>query len=275
MYKKYLIVASKQDLAGVNIATQLSQYRKSPMLSSMNNAPNFDLYLEDEDILHAENLDMSKISKYDFIIFASRHSSQENKKTLSIHAPGNWSEAKFGGQKHKANRTSALFVKQLFSKLTKQKEKHTLNKYEVTMEATHHGPLIDKPCLFIEIGSTPTEWKDRRAGFVIAQAIMEAIKDFHINPYNEIAIAIGGPHYCPSFNKLQLDSNVAISHVIPQYALPITEEMVKEAIEKTEEEVDFVILDWKGLGKAEQRDQVLDVLEELYLDYKKISEIKR
>ena len=32
-------------------------------------------------------------------------------------------------------------------------------KYKLTLECTHHGPLIEKPCVFIEIGSTETEWE--------------------------------------------------------------------------------------------------------------------
>ena len=90
-----------------------------------------------------------------------------------------------------------------------------------------------------------------------------------------MAIGIGGPHYCPNFNKIQLESNVAISHIIPNYVAPITEEMVREAIEKTEEEVDFAILDWKGLGKSEQRQKVLDILDKMYVRYKKSSEISK
>ena len=35
MYQKYLIVASKKDVAGINITTQLSQFRKNPILSSI------------------------------------------------------------------------------------------------------------------------------------------------------------------------------------------------------------------------------------------------
>ncbi len=275
MYKKYLIVASKQDLAGVNIINQLSQYRENPLLSSMKDGPNFDFYLVDGGILYNNVLDMERINKYDFIIFASKHSSEKKTKTLSIHAPGNWKEAKFGGQEGKVSRVSAVFMKQIFEKLNKEKQEHQLNKYEVTMEVTHHGPLINKPCLFIEIGSTPTEWKDRRAGFVIAKTILEAIKEFKFNPYNEVAIGIGGPHYCPNFNKIQLRSNVAISHVIPKYVSPITEEMIREAIEKTEEEVDFAVIDWKGLGKAEERKNVLKILDKLYIDYKKVSEIRK
>ena len=135
--------------------------------------------------------------------------------------------------------------------------------------------MIEKPCLFIEIGSTETEWTNTKAGFVVARAISEAIRDFKENPYNEIAIAIGGPHYCPNFKKIQLKSNVAISHVIPQYAFPLTEEMVRESIEKTVEELDFVLLDWKGLGNAEQRQRVIDILNKMYINYKKTSDISK
>ena len=100
-------------------------------------------------------------------------------------------------------------------------------------------------------------------------------KNFKPNPYNEIAIAIGGPHYCPNFNKIQLRSNIAISHVIPQYAFPFTEEMIKEAISKTDEEVDFVLLDWKGLGNSEQRQRILEILDKNYISYKRTSDVDK
>jgi D-aminoacyl-tRNA deacylase len=169
-----------------------------------------------------------------------------------------------------------MFQKQLLEKLKKNVEQYHMEKdYAITMEATHHGPLIDKPCVFIEIGSTDVEWTDRRAGFIIAKTISEAIKEYKENPYNEIAIAIGGPHYCPSFNKIQESSNVAISHVIPKYVLPLTEEMIKEAVQKTDEEIDFVLLDWKGLGSKEERERIIEILDRWYLQYRKTSEIKK
>lgn len=260
-YKKFLIVASKLDKAAINITTNLSQFG------------DFKFYLIDDQVLYTENLDLEKINQHDFIIFASRHESEKKEKTLSVHAPGNWRLAEYGGEKGKVCPASALFMKQIFEKLVSNAREHHMEHYKVCMEATHHGPLIDKPCLFIEIGSTEEEWTDRRAGFVIAKTIADAISGFKENPYNEIAIAIGGTHYCAGFNKIQESSNVAISHVIPQYAFPLSEDMVKEALEKTEEEVDFALLDWKGLGNAEQRQRVLDILGKLYVNHKRTSEI--
>ena len=275
MYQKYLIIASKLDKAGINITTQLSQFRENPVLSSMKNAPSFDFYLVDKEIIYTENLDLEKINKYDFVIFASKHQSDKKTKTVSVHTPGNWREAMFGGEKEKICKTSALFQKQIFEKLADNVHSYDLKDYEVTLECTHHGPLIKPPCLFIEIGSTETEWTDRRAGFILAKTIKDTITEFKENPYNEIAIAIGGPHYCPNFNKIQLNSNIAISQIIPQYVFPLKEEMIKEAISKTQEEIDFVLLDWKGLGKSEQRREIINVLDKLYLNYKRTSEIKK
>ena len=262
-YSKFLIVASKLDKAGVNITTQLSQFG------------DFKFYLVDEGIIHTENLDLEKINSFDFIIFASKHVSESKEKTLSVHAPGNWRSADFGGEPGKACKSSALFMKQAFEKIHENMLQYNLREYKLTLEATHHGPLIEKPCVFIEIGSTETEWGDRRVGFIVAKAIFETLKNFKVNPYNEIAIAIGGPHYCPNFNKIQLSSNIAISHVISQYAFPFTEEMIKEAIEKTDEEIDFVLLDWKGLGSAEQRQKIIEILDGLYINYKKTSDVSK
>jgi D-aminoacyl-tRNA deacylase len=222
-------------------------------------------------------MDLLKFQEYDFIIFASRHSSAKKEKTLSIHVPGNFGEAnkEMGGDSNNVCLSSALFNKQLFENLNESAIEHDLNKkYKITLECTHHGPFIQKPCIFVEIGATPIEWSDRRAGFVVAKAIKRTIENFRENPYNEVAIGIGGPHYCPGFNNIQLYSNVAISHVIPEYIVPITEKMILEAIKKTDEEIDFALIDWKGL-KGEERKNVLEILSKNHIYHKKTSEIKK
>ena len=269
MFKNYLVIASKADKAGKNIVTELFQYVDEFK------SENMDFHLIEDSILDEKNLDNHKISKYDFIIFASRHKSEKAEKTLSIHAPGNFRQVWGGGEAGKLSPSSALFNKHLFEILNVNVNKYELKNYKVTLEITHHGPLINKPCVFIEIGSTETEWKDRRAGFVIAKTIKEAIETFKPNKYREVAIGIGGPHYAPSFNKIQLNSNIGISHIIPSYMQPIEEEMIKQAIEKTFEEVDFAIIDWKGLGTSEQREKVIKILEENYIQWKKTSAIKK
>ena len=110
---------------------------------------------------------------------------------------------------------------------------------------------------------------------VVARTIKDTIQDFKENPYREISVGIGGPHYCPNFNKIQLNSNIALSHIIPTYVIPITEEMIKEAIAKTEEGLDFVLLDWKGISNAEERQRIIDILNKNYISYKKTSDVEK
>ena len=265
MYRKFLIVASKSDPAGINITSQLSKFGE------------FNFYLVDGDILHKENLSFSKIDEYDFIIFASKHSSSKKEKTISIHPPGNFKNALegMGGVDENVCLSSALFNKQLFENLSDCIIEHELNeKYKLTLECTHHGPFIHKPCVFVEIGSTKFEWEDRRAGFAVAKAIKRTIENFKENPYNEISVGVGGPHYCPGFNQIQLRSNVAISHIISNHNVPIEEKMILEAIRKTQEEVDFVVIDWKGLGSKDRND-LISILDKNHIYYKKTSEVKK
>ena len=55
--------------------------------------------------------------------------------------------------------------------------------------------------------------------------------------------------------------------------MPITEEMIREAWEKTKEEVDFAIVDWKGLGISEERKKVIDILEKINFPWKKTKNV--
>ncbi|MEA3414467.1 MAG: D-aminoacyl-tRNA deacylase [Nanoarchaeota archaeon] len=260
---KFLIIGTKIDKASRNI------------MMNMIDLGGFNISSIDTELFDEKDLDLEKIKAYDFVIFVSKHKSKKKEKILSIHAPGNWRDVWGGGKEGKVCFSSGIFQKYLFEVLENKRKESNLDKYKVTMEVTHHGPLIDKPCLFIEIGGGEEEWADRRASFVISRAVKEAIETFKPSKYLEVAIGIGGPHYCPSFNKLQMNSNVAFSHIIPKYIFPITEEMILEAIKKTVEEVEFVVVDWKGLGVAEERNRIIRILEKNYIRWKKTSEIKK
>ena len=58
MYKKFLILASKQDEAGRNIAEQLSQFRKNPVSNILLQEENFfDVFIVENSILDEEDDD--------------------------------------------------------------------------------------------------------------------------------------------------------------------------------------------------------------------------
>lgn len=253
----FAVLYSKKDQAGINIAEQLKKLYL-PQIPVIGFA---------KESIYNENIDEKdgRLRNIDFIIFATKHQSSAKIPSLSLHAPGNWRNADFGGKPGKICKTSALALKYLFQKLTKNAE----SKYPVTLECTHHGPLLEKiPCCFIEIGSDETAWKNPELGKIIAKTIADVQhfdnwKNKAENKQIKTAIAIGGPHYAPNFNKIQLSeiSNIAIAHIIPEYALPLAESMLKEAIKNTKEHINMILLDWKGCGNSEARQKIIEIIE--------------
>ena len=51
--------------------------------------------------------------------------------------------------------------------------------------------------------------------------------------------------------------------------------MLKQAEEKTIEQIKDVLIDWKGCGKSEERNKLLDLLKQKGLKYKRTSEIEK
>ena len=257
MIKNPIIIASRNDLAGMNIVENLKKLGCKTKIEII-----------EGDLITAENID--KKYQTDFIIFASRHKSEKETKTLSVHSIGNFNDAKFGGKPGTLCLSNALINKVFFKKLNEIAKKENSD-YELTMEATHHGPCIETPSLFIEIGSTEKQWKDKKAGKIIAETIINSVNEKLEDC--KIAFGIGGPHYCPSFNKIQLGDKIAISHVISAYSFPLTDKIIEETVSKTKEKVDFVLLDWKGLGNAESRNNILDILKKFNLKILKTKDL--
>jgi len=258
---KVAIIASKKDPAGMNIASFLEKEDLGKL--------NTKLYLVEKESIFNENID--KEIEADLFIFATKHQSFQGVHSLSCHCPGNWDKAEAGGFDRKLCVAPAIYLKEVFLLLNKI---NNLD-FEVTMECTHHGPYLEKPCFFIEIGSDEEQWKNKEAGKIISKVIIEflnRLKNNSLNSY-KIAFAIGGTHYLATLNKFQLNSDIAIGHTCPKYMLEkLDREMVLQAIEKTKEKVDFVLLDWKGLGKEKQR--IVSLLEELNLEYKRTDQLK-
>lgn len=272
------IIASSKDPAGINIRNSLIE-----LFNFEKNSKKFDdndvyqyakiknktikLYLINDDLIFAENID-KKISA-DFFIFASKHRSKENTKSFAVHPIGNWGNADFGGQEKTLCFSSAVLLKNFFVGLNENGKNIG---YEITLEATHHGPYVEKPAVFVEIGSTDKEWNDKNNGEIITRTIINSLKNENQN--YKIAIGIGGPHYCNNFNKIVLRADIALSHICPKYHLDkLNEELIKQSIQKTKEKIDFVLLDWKGLGAEKQR--IVDLLKNLNLEFKRTDRILR
>ncbi len=303
---KFAVVASKQDEAGMTIAGELEKlgeeiiyfeeesiYADEELQNLFHNSnnPTRKLLSKSNRPSHPPKIakaissftssknsetNFEKCKDFDFVIFATKHESGKKMPALTVHAPGNWGKADYGGVAGKVCKTSAMFLKLLFNILNDEAKKQKLGGYETTMECTHHGPLIKIPCCFIEIGSSADEWGDEKAGKVIAMTIKRAINNIVVLDSDyESVIGIGGPHYCPNFNKIQLNSEYAVGHVIPQYCLPLTSDMIREAVGGTFEEVKKAVVDWKGCGCSAEREKVIDLLKQEGLEVLRSDKVEK
>ena len=261
---RFAIIYSKKDIAGTNIVNQFKELAFSPQIPIIE--------LKNETILtNIFKKDFPELKDIDFLVYASQHRSKDNKPALCLHAPGNWRNAGFGGKDGIVCLTSAFVLKYLFQQLNKNAS--NLTDYVISLEATHHGPVTDIPCCFIELGATEKEFNDKLAAIVIAKTIF-SLQNFKKQEDWIPSIALGGGHYNQNFNKIQQNSKYAISHIIPTYAFPLTESILKEAENKTKEQVQTILIDWKSL-KAEQRDSALEIIKKLNLSYEKTTNIEK
>jgi D-aminoacyl-tRNA deacylase len=262
-----LILASKQDLAGMNIAHHLKElFDFEKIQEDQYQLKDSILVFIEKDSVYAEFVEKD-FSNIDFVIFASRHSSEAGVASLTVHTPGNFTSADYGGTSNEICYSNPSAQKIALKELQAQKEALNLD-FEVSMEATHHGPLTGKPIMFIEIGSQKEQWLNPKAGEAVAISLMKAVT------YKEYtfpkAVGIGGGHYCQKHTRVMLYREYAIGHVLAKY-VPITEENVKKAVDKNGG-CDAFILDWKG---TPERSSVAQMLSQFNIPFFKAKHILR
>jgi len=269
-----LIVASTKDLAGINIAQQIIQhYRFEEGSESFHQNPIYLRKVQGQGVrllfINEEIINTQFITDFftpELLIFVSRHSSASGIPTLSVHTPGNLDKAEFGGVPKKISVSPASAMKDVLIEMANTKEEMKLD-YEVSYECTHHGPSLDIPTMFAELGSSPKEWKDLKAAEAVAHATMAAVSKRSSYP---AVLGIGGPHYSKKFTRIALVTEKAFGHIIPKYTIPmVNAEMIKQCAERTVENVRKVVLDWKGI-KGQYKERLVKTLNEIGLSIQKV-----
>ncbi|MCX8197418.1 MAG: hypothetical protein N3G80_03845 [Candidatus Micrarchaeota archaeon] len=195
-----------------------------------------------------------------YYIFASTHRSESGKDCLTVHTPGNWGEAALGGKPFALNISLPFCIKAAAQEM-KRLSASRLG-WEVYVEVDHHGPSLDVPVMFAEIGSTDSAWKNKEAGRIVAGAILAAIRN---KCRWAVYVGFGGSHYAPKFAPKIIDGEIAIGHIISGYALEsfgIDEQRVRQAIEKNLPAAEGALIDWKGMGSA-ARKKLIEMLEKV------------
>lgn len=253
----YGIVYSVNDPAGTGIAEYIIDYYRLDQSSLCRNAiscyegRNFILAGFKEDVIYFDFLDNrlpSSISRY---IVLSRHSSAKQVKSYTVHHTGNFGpDAPYGGKPNTLSIANPAVSHKLLLLLKKVAEEYgRMNEYEVSYEATHHGPTdVVKPLSFIEIGSSINEWKDPINHKVISLAVIELLE----NPSHECVpvIGIGGGHYPRKHTKMAFDKKYCYGHIMAKYALRyLSPNILEEMIKKNDPLPVKIIVEKKGTRK--------------------------
>ena len=230
-----LIVTSSEDNASMNIRARLLEKQdwdekglfdghpvlvKDDFTMVQVNKIHLDEDYVDDRVSHALGISP------EVVIFASRHRAESRIPTLTVHPIGNYSSADFGGKPGTLNPSSPHLMTSALRELRTAAQGLSFN---VSFETTHHGPILNSPAFYIEIGSYEELWDREDAAEAIAHSIL-AVKD---DGY-PIVVCVGGGHYAPRFSEVALSRKVSIGHMAANYALDsLDEAMIKQMTEKS------------------------------------------
>lgn len=215
-----LIVCSEADLPSVNMREALMSMRSWEDMGSSDTASFMchgddvmmsirDMHIRHEDLVpEAESFGV----RVDSVIVMSRHSSGSGRPALTAHPIGNYHEADFGGRPMTLSTAWPEGMSDALRRI------HALNRdpgVQTCFEVTHHGPFVDRPVFYIEIGSDESHWGDRGMAALLARVIVGlGPGDGHRR-----LVGIGGGHYAPRFTEAALSSRVDFGHMIPNYQI--------------------------------------------------------
>jgi D-aminoacyl-tRNA deacylase len=261
-----VVFFSEPDLASQNIWTNIQRYfdiektsilfDEKPVYKYPDSKGNIYWLCRTKDFVYSNGAYYSQLTeklfpKAGLAVMAGFHTGHPPLPILTVHSIGNpTAQSTKYVSAYTLAYTSARAVKNAILYLKKYMEEFGLKGFEVMQEVTHGSPVEFKiPIIDFEIGSTEKEYKNELAGKVLAHAL------FHLSdPTNIIpAIGIGGLHYATKFRDVNLYSKIAVGHIFATFVLhDFKEEIFKQAIEKTIEKVEAVVIDKKEKGEYKQ-----------------------
>lgn len=242
-------------------------FDENPVYEAKINNRSVKLVTLNQESIYAQNL-TDFFANPELVIFISRHSSESGTPTLSVHPPGNLGNAELGGLPRNVSVSPANAMRDTLMNMVMLKKEMQLQ-YDVCYECTHHGPSLNVPTMFAELGSSPKQWSDLEAAEAVANAVMNAITQFGTSKAKAV-LGIGGPHYNAKFTRIAIEGEIAFGHIIPKYAIPYVDaEILRQCMRKTFEKVEYAVLDWKGI-KGEDKLKVVKMLDKIGLRYEKV-----
>ena len=221
-----VLVESLPDVASVGIASALRGrpgWTESPKrfedhaVWHYSSRPDVRLVTTSKHHIHAEALDgdlrEAGLAPTE-IVFLSKHKSESGRPTLTAHPLGNYRDAALGGKPGTLTPVPGASFTHMLRCLNWAKRRAAFPA-EVSFEVTHHGPLLDTPAFFVELGSSDPQWKDPIGHAVLADAVTRFLES-QPGAY-PIVVGLGGGHYGPRFTDAALTKEVHFAHLLPAY----------------------------------------------------------
>jgi D-aminoacyl-tRNA deacylase len=299
-----LIIVSGGDIASTNQADELLKLCDWKTLEPVEGKPSYSflharIWWMEDGCLWEDDLDkrweLATGEKPSEIIFPSRHSAASGNASLTLHPIGTMQVPKnevpeYGGKAADCpppNPRLAAWWREM------NRVASDMDDFDLSLETTHHGPWIETPSLFIEIGSTVETWGHEEAAVVLAGIIYRGLGldgSDGLGKWNNegrVVVTLGGGHYAPRANMLGLHEGIWIGHMLATYALPFErdesgnvsgmwENSIRKAITSTKLAYpggEVVCSMDKKAFKGWQRQAIRDLLEELDVPLLKRAEI--
>ncbi|KAL7091204.1 hypothetical protein ACP275_12G091300 [Erythranthe tilingii] len=241
-----LVVATTADPASINPAKALLAmpgWQPGPTIEggirSFKNGDSLRLLEQDSSIIEEDDLDLrweaATGESVAELIFLSRHVAVSTRPALTIHPIGvphlrDGDVLPQGGKPGWAAPPCPRIGPWLML-LNKIARSHNLvPEFEITLEATHHGPITTKPTMFIEIGSTEEYWGREDAARVVALLVWEGLglgESPAVGIWSstterkKVLLGIGGGHYVPRHMDVVLKDGIWVGHLLSGYSLPM------------------------------------------------------
>jgi D-aminoacyl-tRNA deacylase len=162
----------------------------------------------------------------DNVVVLSKHYSNSGRPAMTAHPIGVTTGTKIGEEGKSGGRFGSLVpphprMASVVRSLTETAaSRPRLNGFDITFEATHHGPLFSLPTMYVEIGSSEVEWADPELAEIWMSVLDKSLFDPSWDPSEKWMICIGGGHYAPRHKDVTLRSDVDVGHILPTYSLP-------------------------------------------------------
>lgn len=258
----YILTGKNDVFAAKNILSNFQQILGNENLKDIK-------FIEAENALKVTDNELGnliELNHNDFIIVPSKHKSESKYPCLTAHFPGNpcdVSNLEMGGESKKLNIGFATLMQKYIFNLFHEVKKEKLE-IDVVIEQDHHGPTINLPVMFIEIGSEEENWKNESYGKLIANALLKTLNEIGSKSESykseKSYIAIGNTHYPKKFTEMLINQELKFSHVFSKYTINcIDKELLQQAIEKSIEKVHGFVIDKKSL-KASEREKILNII---------------